>query len=260
MSHFFANKQNFYINSRNRTSGTDSNFSIVLDINANTEYTHICLLSASIPKTYYAVQNLYNVFTLVEGLTSRNITITPGNYSRNCFAISLKNLLNTGAPSGWVYDITYENISRSVDTGKYTYSVSGNNGVQPIFIVPTGIYEALGFDINSTNIFIGDVVVSKNVCNLNPESTLIIHCSNVDGHNSHLKSLMTTTTDSYDYIIYNEGNIDASSKRLSVSKSNVFNFTLTTEDDILIDLNGLNFVFTIVLFTYSQAINEVTEL
>ena len=72
----------------------------------------------------------------------------------------------------------------------------------------------------------------------------------MDGHNSHLKSLMTTMTDSYDYIIYNEVNIEASSKLLSVSKSNVFSFSLTNEDDILIDLNGLNFVFTIILFTY----------
>lgn len=263
MSHFFESKQTFYINSSNRINGTDSDFYIELAIDPHADYNQCCLLSCSIPKSYYAVQEGYNSFTIIEDSTPRVITMIKGNYSRNSFASSLKDLLNTDQPTGWVYDITFQNISRSVDDGKYTFSITGNSGIQPIIMIGDFLGEQMGFLSNSSNVFVNGSIRSVNVCNLNPENTLIIHSDIIsNGHNSHLKSIASSVTNSFDYIIYNETNIEASSKMISRSKSNVYRFMLTNENNILLDLNGQNIVFVLLLYKFisTRNIKEDTKI
>ena len=52
----------YYINSRNRISGTNSNFTYKIDIN-NIEPDRIAVLQANIPKSYYLIQDNANSFT-----------------------------------------------------------------------------------------------------------------------------------------------------------------------------------------------------
>src|SRR2546423_12123643 len=120
----------FYVNSRNRISGTDSDFSYYFDMPKDSKYNKVCLLQASIPKSYYMVQAGEH-FTLQEGKLTAQITVTPANYSRKSFAAVLQSSLTTNSPNGWSYVITYTNTSTIGGTGKYTYTVSGNSGTQP---------------------------------------------------------------------------------------------------------------------------------
>src|SRR4051794_24594276 len=102
------NKRTFYINSRNRLTGTDADFTAQVDIPTTDKFDRVCVLDISIPKSYYLVQNGQNTFTLTEAKGSATITIDPGNYSRRNFATLLTAKLNTASAglSGWTYAIT----------------------------------------------------------------------------------------------------------------------------------------------------------
>jgi hypothetical protein len=249
MSGLIKNHQTFFINSRSRITGSDYDFTYELPVNPAVDYTHVSVLGASIPKSFYAVQKGRSSFVLIENATRVTITMTPGNYSRASFAQELKKKLNLASTQGWLYNVTYPNISRSVDTGKYTISVTGNGGIQPILEVGEHIYERIGFNKNDVVIFNNDSIESSNVVSLNPEENLIIHSDMVRGSNSHLKAILSAGFDSYQHIIYECKETVSTSKHLNRSKSNVYNFSLTDSSDNPIDLNGLPMVIIIIMFS-----------
>ena len=61
-----TSKRIFYINTRSRLSGTDSNFTYSLPMPPNAEYDKACVLQCSIPKSYYLIEAGYNTFQLRE--------------------------------------------------------------------------------------------------------------------------------------------------------------------------------------------------
>ena len=84
-----------YVNSAKRISGSDSSFQIQLQFNTRKRYNRCALVSANIPKTYYAIASPKNTFILVENSTQITITVTPGTYNRNAFAYYLAALLTS---------------------------------------------------------------------------------------------------------------------------------------------------------------------
>lgn len=253
MSDYFVEKEIFYINSRNRLLGEDGHFSILLDIDPQINYSHCSLVSASIPKTFYSVQSDNNTFILEEDGVQTVITVPIGNYSRNSFKLILQTLLNSETTQGWLYTVNYENIARSQDTGHYFLSVSGNAGIQPKFIIGTALYEQLGFNRNSVNIFVANILESVNVVNLNPETTLLLKSDMVHSRTGILQSILSTTTDSFDYIIFQNGSIHETSQKMTKVKSNIYTFSITDEDSNILDLNGLNIVLTLMVFKHAES-------
>ena len=168
---YITESSKFYVNSRNRMSGTDSNFAYYFNIPKDSRYNKVCLLQASIPKSYYMVQE-GEYFDLQEGILTANITVPP-NYTRKSFAVVLQATLTTSSPNGWTYLITYPNSSTLGDTGLYTYTVSGNAGTQPTFIFSTSndLWKHMGFNSGSTNNFTANSITSENVINLQRDST-----------------------------------------------------------------------------------------
>src|SRR5947209_2636885 len=102
------NSSIYYINSANRTSGNDSDFTYAINIPPDSKYNKVCLLQASIPKSYYLVRD-NEVFQLDEDVIAANITVPPGNYGRKSFATTLSNLLTNLSPHGWTYVVTFPN-------------------------------------------------------------------------------------------------------------------------------------------------------
>jgi hypothetical protein len=170
-------RQIFYINSYNRISGTNSNFSYKFNINATINYTHVVVLQASIPKTYYLISQNYNTFILQENATQIIIAISVGTYNKNSFRLALQNLLTNNSVNHWTYTITAINPDIQVDTGLYTFNVSTNSS-QPSIIFSgdnNNCYEQMGFMANSVNTFVSNQLISVNVVNFSLESTLFIH-------------------------------------------------------------------------------------
>ena len=249
MSNYFTKRQIFYINSSNRISGTDSNFTIQLDIDREEEFDQVVLLDCSIPKSYYIIQNGENTFTLQEGSTSVTITLPFGNYNRSSMKNVLVNLLNANSPNRFSYTISYQNIQYTQDTGQYTFTVTGNGSVQPSFIFGNYLYQQLGFNQNSTNNFVGNTLTSVNITNLQPEGTLFIRSDICQNYNDNiLQNIITTQSADYSYIIFQNPTPHEYSKDFRQGFSNVFQFILTDEYGNEIYLNGLNLVMTIMIY------------
>jgi hypothetical protein len=251
-----ADSSIFIINSADRISGTDSNFQYIINMPKNSGYDRVCMLQALIPKSYYLVASPFNTFILSESGVQTTVTVTPGNYNVRSWITLLGALLTSSSSHGYTYTITFPNSLTDVDTGKFTYTVTGNVGVQPsiIFPVTSELYEQFGFSASSTNTFSGSTLTSANVVKFQVEDVLFIHSDisyNNDQSSYHdvLQEIFASSTPMYSNIVYqNNGAVEAYSKRLLSAQNNTYRFTITDEQNRAINLNGLNCVFTIVCY------------
>ena len=246
---YIIDKQIFYINSRNRVEGTSSSFSHLVDVDPLKEYSHVVLLSCSIPKSFYLVRENQNTFTLTENTQSVVIPIDPGSYNRKSLQLKIQSKLNQLSPNGYTYSVSYQNVNSSQDDGKYYYAVTNNATVQPIFTFGEYLYEQFGFEKNSTNQFVLDAINSLNVVNMNIESTLFIK-SNIciSEGNGVLQDIISVQDPNFSYIVFNSQNIEEYSKPFVKNKSNIYHFDLTDEDGLKVSLNGLNMNMTLMIY------------
>jgi hypothetical protein len=63
-----------------------------------------------------------------------------------------------------------------------------------------------------------------------------------------LQNIISSQASDYDYITWNNSCPNEYSKQFVKSKSNIYSFTITDEDFNPIHLNGLNCVFTLMLY------------
>lgn len=250
----------YHINSRNRVNGTDSDFTYRIEIPPDSKYNKVAVLQISIPKSYYLVQDGEH-FTLQEGKDEIKILMTSGNYTRKSFAASAQQLLNSNSPNGWVYEIKYQNSSLEYDDGKYTYNVTGNIS-QPslIFDGDHNICEQFGFDNNSTNTFVSNTLKSVNVINMQRESTLYLHSDISNNTNDNiLQEIFSSSSNDFSSIVFQQTEAEAYSKDITSNTSNIYSFYLTNENNKPINLNGLNLVFSLVLYEKNPIYNMIRE-
>lgn len=237
----FTDKELLYIDSKNRSSGTDSNFTYTIPYTV-TKYDYVAVLDASIPKSYYIVQSGQNSFVVRENGVDTTITLTPGNYSRKSLQASLIALLNTRV---YQYSIASPSIN-DVDTGKFTFTVTANVD-QPTFTFSSVLAERLGF-LKTSYTFSANTLTSPNVINLTAENDIYIHssiCQNL--HNDILQHVLATTDPTFSYISFKSHDVLAYSKKYS-NIGNTYTFWITDENQINLDLNGINCSFTLMLF------------
>ena len=251
-----------YVNSRNRINGTDSNFNIYLPIDTSIKYDHVTLLQANIPKTYYQVNTGYNTFTLVENTSQVIITVPIGTYTRQTFATVIANLLTTNSPNNLTYQVNYSNTNIEAETGLFTYTVSGGS-IQLSFVFSTSslLYEQMGFTYASTNNFSGGQLISTAVCNFASETSLFLRCDfcyNYYSQDDVLQEIYVGQVPYNSIIAFqNVCPIDYSKK--VIKSGNVFNFSLTDENANILNLNGVNMVFTIMFYKNNNNIEKLLE-
>ena len=109
----------YYINSENRISGTSSNFTYQIDIPEGLRIDSCCVLSMTIPKSYYLVRNKYNQVTVTFDGVPFVVTVPRGNYTAVNFMPVLVSLLNDlKNPDG--SSVGTFSMTRDTITGKYT--------------------------------------------------------------------------------------------------------------------------------------------
>lgn len=241
-----SDKSIYYVNSTNRLGGTHSNFTFRLDIPPENKYEDVVLLSANIPKSYYLIQSGQNTFTLDENDTEYTVSLTPGNYTRSTMQTEIQTQLN--AAGSYTYAIAF-----SSSTGKWTFSVTGNSGVQPKLIFTTYVYEQLGFDRSSENQFSGDQLTSSNVIKLQKEDTIYVKSDicQLYGNNANsntLQEIFIGGNVNYSNIQFNNVDVESYSKKFANKQSNIFQFYITNEDGLEIDLQGQNCVLVVMLY------------
>jgi hypothetical protein len=242
-----------YLDSEERISGSSSNFSYAIDIPDGAKYDTCCVLSMTIPRSYYLVRSGQNRGILVlagEGGASpveHPFEIPPGNYNADNFAEVLLALLNgitTGMPVvPGTFTITFSTI-----TGKYTYSYAGLGTAAIKLEDPSRLGHQMGFDEISVNHFVGGTLQSKNVVNFVSTSTLFLHSDMVDDSTDVLQEVYADNSLPFSNLVYNCRAPGMYAKKLRNNTSSLFNFSLCDEHDKEVDLNGHEILFTLILY------------
>jgi len=239
------------INSRDRTSGTTSDFFYSLDLPSGHTFDSVVVLSALIPKSYYLIGTGRNTFTLIEDASSTIISVPIGSYGRTSLKNTLQTLLNASSPKGYTYTVSVPNATIGAETGKYTFSVTGNGLIQPIFQFTTSLNEETGFDANSSNQFSASSLTSTNVIRLQLEDSIMI-CSDCcdGGNNGILQEMLTTSNPDFSEVVFQQTEAEAYTKKLI--KTDHIHIWICDENIVPIDINGSNVVITLLIYKKSN--------
>lgn len=134
-------RKTVYLSSKNRSSGTSDNFTIV---DTQERFVNIPqsvkAVTITIPVTWYNVTSANNKFSFTGASTGlHNITITPGNYSGTTLAKALQDAINAILGCGG-YTVVYD-----CPTGKFTISSKTENFTID-FTILENMANILGFD------------------------------------------------------------------------------------------------------------------
>ena len=201
------------------------------------DYDSVVVLQAYIPKSYYLIENGMNTFNLIEDGITAIITMPQGNYSRGQFRYILNNKLNQMSPHNIKYTITSPSAT-DPETGLFTYTKDSNLPVQ--FVFTNFIHDQMGFDANTVVDF-GNTLVSTKVVNFNKHDCVYIQ-SNICVNNNNksiLQEVLTSGVEPFASIKFSNTSPIIFAKKMANSKSNIFSFFLTNEDDNPLDLHGL---------------------
>lgn len=263
-------------NSKDRIAGTNSNFvSYPIDLGLN-RYDSVCLLQASIPKSYYNMPNNYNQFTLTEidqnaFVYVSTITIPIGNYNKINLASKLSSLLTAASQIAITYTVTNP-LPTEPDTFHFTFAATNIGGWGSITLSfdETSPFRQLGFEPNSTNTFnnLSGILESTNAINLAFILRAFIKTNMVQNSNDsileEILSLGSYPTSSL--VFYQQIDVHANTREFNQSSVNSWNFVLVDGFDQEIDLNGISWAFSVMFFTrnnthelHRQELNIVNE-
>ena len=232
----------FYINSENRLTGTSSNFTYEIDIPKDQKFDTCCVLAMTIPRSYYLIRAGQNTCVLTVDGSSYVITITPGNYTAITFQTVLLGILNG-------FGIGTFSMSLSTITGKYTYTYTGSGVILSFnFVAPSKLGNQMGFPEVGTFAFAGNTLVSQNVLDFISTSTLFLHSDMVMDSTSVLQEVYADNSIPFSNLVYNCQNPNMYSKVMQNTQSGVFNFSLSDEHDIEVNLNGQDICITLLLY------------
>ena len=262
----FTNPLIVNFNSKDRISGTNSNFfSQPVDL-GNNAFDTVCLIQASVPKSFYNVPSGYNTFVLREfdGITTTNTTITipPGSYTRINFQSTLATLLTNASPDGLTYTVSYP-ASTEADTFHYTFNVNVGSAWDISFIFSArSPYRQMGFDVGTylfTDISLtNSELESVNEINLSYILRAYIKSNLVaDATDSILEELLNFGSfPSNSVMSYQQVNFDMNSRAYNPNNKNSWNFVLQDAFGQEIDLNGISWAFSVVFYQR----NKIHEL
>lgn len=246
-----------YINSNNRTSGTHSNFNYQIPVNTYGNVDRVALIQCDIPKSYYLINSTNNTFQLYENGTTTNVVLQSGCYNVSQIIVEITRALNAATilSATSTYSVSFPSAT-SPQTGKFTFLLTSTVNTHVIrFVFTTQVYEQMGFNLNSTNTlpYTGTPftysTTSVNVIKLQVESSLYIKTNLISDPTQVLSSVFASTALDFSSIIFQQTtDIAAISKEIAVNKSNSYWFQITNEDNVIVDLNGINCNFVLVFY------------
>ena len=251
----------YYIDSENRLNGTTNKFSYSMQV-PDGKFDSVVCLAASIPMSFYTIEDGFNTFVLTELDVQTTITVPIGNYTVMNFPLVIKALLNGASPHLWTYNITFPSSVTSGTRGRFIYTVSGNTG-QPSFFFTNEMHEQFGFLKSTVNTFVDNILESTCVVSFIPDTRLFIHsdiCINYDDGDSVLQEIYSNNVVPMSMISYQLSTDPvAYSKKLRIDNSNVYNFWLTNKNNDIIDLNGLDILITVLLFKKDDILKKYIQ-
>lgn len=255
-----------YINSANRSNGSNENFTWTVTMSQDEVYDKVCVLFANIPISYYLVSNGTNVFRLSEttGITiTVDIIVPPGDYSAVSFINVVLPLINSASPHSWIYTMSLNNSFTSVQNGLYTWTVTGNAGGTASFIFPIGnyLFDQFGFANGSTNAFTANTLVSKNVLNFIPETTMYVYSNLIETKQNNTTNILQEfygeNNVNFSNLVYQCTTLDGYSKNINNGHRNSFTLTLLDEYGNLMNLNGRPWFITLLFYKSNDIFDTI---
>lgn len=239
-------------NSKDRVSGTNSNFnSLPVDL-GNNDYDTVCVVQASIPKSFTNCPSGYNTFTLKENATSVTVTIPAGNYNRINLQSVLATRLTLVSPNALTYTVSYP-ASTQADTFHYTFSV--NSSVITVQFIFSSIspFRQLGFDVDTYTFTAGvgtSTLESINALNLSYILRAFIKSNLVaESTDSILEEILSFGSyPSSSVVHYQQYNFDMNSRKFAQGAKNSWNFVLQDAFGQEINLSGVSWAFSVVFY------------
>lgn len=260
-----TNKLTYYVSSKHRSSGSTSDFYYNIDIplDVYTQINKVSVTNINIPKSYYAIASGYNTFELVENNIHKTITVTPCNYSKSQLYIELSKQMTLGSMNGIEYECSDQYIDKSSGKMKITAKNNTNNyQIEIHFDNINDMYDTMGFNKNSVNVFVNNELISTNIINLNQKSTSIYLMSNAAINkytNNNTKdngcASVIATIYGQAYVVYswinNTFDIISNMNDFNQGINSLFHFYISDDDNNEINLNGIDISFCINFFTYT---------
>jgi len=245
-------------NSKDRIQGTNSSFlSQPVDL-GNNQFDSVCLVQASIPKSFYNVPSGYNTFILKERQGANDhpttVVIPPGSYTR----INLQSVLATSLTAvshfGYTYTVSYP-ASTAADTFHYTFNIDAPSSRTMSFTFDDkSPFRQLGFDVGTyTFTYVSanlHQLESVNAINLSFILRAFIKTSLVmDATDNILEELLNFGSFPANSVMsYQQFDFDMNTRKYNTSGTNSWLFSLVDSFDQLIDLNGIPWAFSVVFF------------
>lgn len=256
-----AHKEDYVINSGSlypENPGT-TNISVVLDIDWQQNYDHCCVSSLSIPKTFWVIP-VDATIVLTEDKSVANIVVQSGNYNVNSMSLVLSELLTNGSPLGCIYVVSYPDDFIEANKVIFTFTVTGNSGVQPVitttdrFLASTlGIYPSTEYQ------FSGDIFRSIKVMNFQAYDELLIKSDMVENRSNLLQEVYTTGNPYNSSIVWHCPDITLYSKKIRKTAGNIYHFSIQTVDGESVDLHGSSWSFVLSIFRFDDTNRMIRE-
>jgi hypothetical protein len=158
------------INSRDKISGTNSNFRVQIQDSISQEVLKILVKDVFVPNQFYNVDGDNNTLDLNQNsLGLVQAVVTPGQYNIDELIVALKNAIDPVLIGGVSVAIT-KNTNTNQLTFTFTGGIPANDNVS--FLDTSTIKELIGFD---TTIPENNIVTMPNPWNLNPLQYVQIH-------------------------------------------------------------------------------------
>jgi hypothetical protein len=240
-------------NSKDRVSGRNSNFqSLPVDLGTQS-FDSVALVQASIPKSFYNMPSGYNTFTLEENMTSVTVTIPPGNYTRISLQSVLSSLLTDASPNGLTYTVSYP-ASTVADTFHYTITVNSTVITCLLSFSSSSPFRQLGFESDATYAFIPGLISSTlesvNAINLSYILRAFIKSNIVSNATDGIleELLQFGSFPSSSVMSFQQVSFDLNSRVFNPDNKNSWTFALVDAFGVEIDLNGIPWAFSLVLY------------
>ena len=254
-----------YIDSKNRLSGTSSNFDFQIELPKNNNFDTVCLIGASIPKSWYAIRSGYNQFTFQEDNITPpvRLSVPPGWYSRAKFAFQIaqmlnaQSLLNSIIRNDGLIPNDYSVLSSAATPGGDDDRLSFIVTKDPLARVdqPRISFEntdltavQFGFALDSINIFVNNTLMSSIVQNMQNLNCLLVQSDLV--RYGTLEFIPCSAEVNWSVIQYICQQIEYRGRELvaNISNNSKFNFQIIGNDEKQVDLNGLDVQLRLIFF------------
>jgi hypothetical protein len=237
-----------YADSRNRISGTSSNFTIGLSLPTN-EWDSVALMQASIPKSWYLISATLgnNTFQYKEGAGAYvTLTVPNGSYNKVSMVVVLKTLLQSVTTFGVnAFTISYPNNQIQADTFKYTFS--SNNAIVSSMLFSNNLSNILGFP-QGVHTFSIVPTTAPNAYNFASITRLFIVSNLASYADGQILQEVFQSQPDQSIVYYNQLEILANAKLFSANSDDIFTFVIQDRYGNVVDLNGVDWVASLYFF------------